>query len=165
MSFTRFNYDDARTIKKLEQSTGPGKYHLNVPGQGNNPMFISDPHIRMQKWGANNRFVFGGSLIDIDNDLRNQGNFLTKYHNCRTKNNITTSKISYPDKKTTVTEQSRVTHPVWKYRCLEQNHTYPLFLNPQENVCKHFNNNLNTRLLERDNYKPSLPVINNLINR
>ena len=38
------------------------------------------------------------------------------------------------------------------YRDLEQSRRYPLFLDPQENVCKHFHNNLSTRILERDKY-------------
>ena len=36
---------------------------------------------------------------------------------------------------------------------------YPLFLNPQENVCMRFHNNLNTRLLERDNFVPKVPCL------
>ena len=30
MSFCRFNYDDSRTIKKLQESTGFGRYALNM---------------------------------------------------------------------------------------------------------------------------------------
>jgi hypothetical protein len=30
-------------------------------------------------------------------------------------------------------------------------------LNPQENVCMPFQNNLNTQLLERDNFTPKIP--------
>ena len=53
MAFTRFNYDDCRTKKKLQESTGPGRYSLNMPGNGPTPCFFNDPQIRMQKWGAN----------------------------------------------------------------------------------------------------------------
>ena len=42
MSFTRFNYDDCRTQKILEESTGPGRYMLNKPGWGNKPCFFED---------------------------------------------------------------------------------------------------------------------------
>lgn len=31
MAFTRFNYDDARTKKKLQEATDSGRYVLNVP--------------------------------------------------------------------------------------------------------------------------------------
>ena len=30
MAFTRFNYDECRTKKKLQQQTGAGRYILNV---------------------------------------------------------------------------------------------------------------------------------------
>ena len=55
------------------------------------------------------------------------------------------------------TDQSRATHPVWEYRDLEQVDWWPMILNPQENVCKPFHNNLNTRLLEKDYWKPCVP--------
>ena len=37
MAFTRFNYDDCRTKKQLQQQTDPGRWILNVPGNGANP--------------------------------------------------------------------------------------------------------------------------------
>ena len=59
---------------------------------------------------------------------------------------------SYPEKKECMTQQSRASHPAWMYRALPQNREYPLFMNPQENTCMTFHNNLNTRLLERDHF-------------
>ena len=69
MAFTRFNYDECRTKKILQESTGPGRYILNTPGNGCKPCFINDPQIRMQGWGANLRSVPGGAPIDINSDL------------------------------------------------------------------------------------------------
>ena len=40
MAFTRFNYDDARTKKKLQEATDSGRYVLNVPGNGAEPTFF-----------------------------------------------------------------------------------------------------------------------------
>ena len=40
MAFCRYNYDDCRTKKKLQESTGPGRYILNVPGNGSDPCFF-----------------------------------------------------------------------------------------------------------------------------
>ena len=48
MAFTRFNYDECRTKKKLQQQTGPSRYILNVPGNGSKPCFMDDPQIRLQ---------------------------------------------------------------------------------------------------------------------
>ena len=57
MANTRFNYDECRTAKILQESTGPGRYLLNTPGPGCNPCFITDPHIRLQGIGPNLRTV------------------------------------------------------------------------------------------------------------
>ena len=83
MAFTRFNYDDARTKKKLQEATDSGRYVLNVPGNGAEPTFFDDPYIRVQKWGANLREVINGGPIDIDSDLSGRTRQLTKY--CSTK--------------------------------------------------------------------------------
>ena len=159
MAFTRFNYDKGRTQKNLQQATGPGRYILNVPGIGDKPAVFNDPQLRMQKWGGNLRGVYNGHPIDIDSDLKNVGKKLSKF-NCKEKSpnqSIKTFTNSYPISNKSLTDQSRTTHPSWLYRDLEQNHMYPLLLDPQENVCKHFHNNINTRLLERDTYVPEYP--------
>tara|TARA_B100001250_G_scaffold412063_1_gene442297 strand:+ start:1394 stop:1891 length:498 start_codon:yes stop_codon:yes gene_type:complete len=164
MAFTRFNYDESRTIKKLQESTGPGRYTMNVPGNGSNPCFFNDPQIRMQKWGANLHSVINGSAIDIDSDLKGTTRRLNKY--CKNKNfpfsGVPISqKNEYPTCEDALTDESRATHPAWQYRGLPQNREYPLFFNPQENTCLRFHNNLNARLLERDNFVPKIPCLNN----
>ena len=75
----RYNYDECRTKKKLQESTGPGRYLLNVPGNGSHPCFFNDPQIRLQKWGANLEQVVNGAPIDIDSDLTGRTRQLTKY--------------------------------------------------------------------------------------
>jgi hypothetical protein len=52
-----------------------------------------------------------------------------------------------------------VTNPAWWYRDLEQNHNYILPLNPQENTCIPFQNNLDTRILEKDYFVAKAPCI------
>ena len=162
MAFTRFNYDECRTKKKLQEATGPGRYALNMPGTGPTPCFFNDPQIRMQKWGANLENVINGAPIDIDSDLTGRTRQLTKY--CANKQFPfkgipVTQKVEYPICGDALTDESRATHPAWQYRALPQNREYPLFLNPQENVCMQFHNNLNTRLLERDNFIPKIPCL------
>ena len=162
MAFCRYNYDDCRTKKKLQESTGPGRYILNVPGNGSKPCFYNDPQIRMQKWGANLQSVINGAPIDIDSDLTGRTRKLTKYNSNKNFPNSgvpITQKVEYPICKDALTDESRATHPAWEYRALPQNREYPLFFNPQENVCLRFNNNLNTRLLERDNFVPKIPCL------
>ena len=160
MAFTRFNYDDARTKKKLQEATGPGRYILNVPGNaGDKPAVFNDPQIRMQKWGGNLKGVYNGHPIDIESDLKNVGRKLSKFCNKNRFPNkqVKTFNHNYPENNKAMTDQSRTTHPSWLYRDLEQNHMYPLLLDPQENVCKHFHNNISTRLMERDTYVPEYP--------
>jgi len=162
MSFTRFNYDPCRTRKLLQESTGPGRYMLNKPGNGCKPCFFQDPQIRQQGWGANLRQVPGGAPIDIDSDLLGLTRRLTK--DCAAaefpfSGVVRSVKVNYPTCTAPTTRQSRVTNPPWMYRDLEQTRWYPLFLNPQENVCKPFHNNISTRLLERDYYVPTIPCL------
>jgi hypothetical protein len=164
MSFTRFNYDECRTKKLLEESTGPGRYMLNKPGWGDKPCFFSDPQIRMQEWGANLRNVPLGAPIDIDGDLKGLTRHLSK--NCASKKFPTAGVVQSTKKDFKIcnkelTSQSRVTHPAFLYRDLEQSNRYPLFLDPQEHCCIPFHNNLNTRLLERDSFVPKIPCPSN----
>jgi len=154
MSNTRFFYDDCRTIKALQQSTDPGRYMLNVPGNGNKPAYVEDPYIRIQKWGANLRT----NCIGLESDLRG----LTRQvgRDCLGKDEykkkaIDSKSIAYPNCASLTTEQSRAIMPAWTARDLEQVDWYTLPLNPQENTCMPFLNNLSTRILEKDYYRNS----------
>lgn len=168
MAFTRYNYDECRTKKRLQESTGPGRYILNTPGTGtDNLYFFEDPHIRMQKWGANLPSNKSGHPIDILSDLDGRTRKYSKFCT-ETKYPFSgveqTQRLKYKTMKS-FTEESRVTHPAYLYRDLEQTRwEYPL-LNPQENVCIPFQNNINTRILEKDYYVPKLPTsLDNLLN-
>lgn len=158
MSFTRFNDDPCRIKKQLQESTGPGRYMLNKPGWGANPCFMDDPYIRMEQWGAN----LQTNTINLESDLMGLTRNLTK--DCKEnnyKNHVAkTEPIQYPTCNP-FTEQSRVTNPAWWYRDLEQNNRYILPLDPQENTCIPFQNNLNTRILEKDNFVATAPCIPN----
>jgi hypothetical protein len=153
MSFTRFKYDNCRTIKDLQQQTGEGRWILNVPGNGSNPCYIEDPQIIIQKWGANLRT----NTINLESELLGINRHLSK--DCLGKDNyknynVPNQAIKYPTCNNLFTEQSRATNPVWWYRDLEQvDWQYPP-LNPQVNVCIPFENNLSTRILEKDYFTP-----------
>ena len=167
MAFTRFNYDECITKKILQESTGPGRYMLNVPGNGCKPCLMADPQIRLQGWGANLRSVPGGAPIDINSDLLGITRQLKKdctmaeYPNAGV---VYSKTVRYPTCKAPITDQSRATNPAWltQEKTIYQYEFQPLFLNPQENVCKAFHNNLNTRLLERDNFVPKYPCVKDM---
>ena len=153
MACTRFKYDDARTKKELQQATDPGRWILNVPGNGAYPCYIEDPQIIIQKWGANLRT----NTIQLESDLQGVNRIISR--DCLgkdeyTKYNVPNEAIKYPTCSNLFTDQSRATHPAWWYRDVEQvAWEYP-FLNPQANTCLPFQNNLSTRILEKDYFTP-----------
>ena len=153
MAFTRFKYDDARTKKSLQQATDPGRWILNVPGNGSNPSYMEDPQIIVQKWGGNLRT----NTINLESELRGVNRQLTRdclgigeYQHY----NVTSEAIHYPSSSQLTTEQSRATNPAWWYRDAEQPNWQYLPINPQANVCLPFQNNLSTRILEKDYFTP-----------
>jgi hypothetical protein len=155
--FTRFNYDDARTKKALEQSTYTGRYMLNTPGQGVNLPFQEDAQVRMQAWGAN----LSNDAINVESDLRgltrrlNRDNLeMNRYDGPSA---AQYSPMSFPSADPFVNE-SRATHPAFLYRTVEMNRWEMPIHNPQSNLEKGFHDNIQTRMLEKDNYVPKVPV-------
>jgi len=147
MSFTRFHDDPCRIKKQLEISTGTGRYMLDKPGWGDKPCYMEDPYMRLQQWGANLRT----NTVNIDSDLRGLTRTLTRdcTENSFDKHEVNSKHKIYPDCNP-FTEQSRAIMPAWTVRDLEQVNFDILPLNPQENVCIPFHNNLSTRILEKD---------------
>ena len=65
MAFTRNMYDDKSTTEMLREQTHTNRYMLDVPGPGNNLLFMEDPFIRMQKWGGN----LMTNIVSVEGDL------------------------------------------------------------------------------------------------
>ena len=152
MSFTRFHDDPARITKQLEQSTFSGRYALDTPGPGINLPFYEDPQMRLQRWGAN----VMTNTVDLENDLRGMTRPLNRdllglndYKNT----GLDTSHVSYPVSNPMI-EESRASHPAWMYKDLEQTRWEYPWLNPQANLEKGFNDNIQTRILEKDYFTP-----------
>ena len=160
MAFTRFHDDPARQMKANQQSTGPGRWTLDVPGNGLTPCFALDPQIIPQKWGANlwsNSIDVQSGLLGIDKGLNRDclstdSNGINKYK--RLNINTYPMKNEYPvcDKFLT-TEQSRVIMPAWTARSVEQNNFDYLYSDPQKHTNMSFKNNVSTRILEKDNFQ------------
>ena len=159
MSFTRFHDEPDRIKKQLQQSTDVGRYVLNVPGPGDKPLYMEDPYIRAQMWAGN----IMTNTVDIETELRG----LTRRLNKDTHENYylsgdasvatrTNELIACPTRGGSSVEQSRATHPAWMLRDLEQDNWKMLHFDPQENVFMPFNNNLSTRILEKDHFVPSV---------
>ncbi len=155
MAFTRFHDDPCRINKQLQESTGIGRYMLNVPGNGSKPLYMDDPFIRMQKWGGNlmtNTINLESDLFGLSRNI-NRDDIKT---NDYILNAVKTEKQEYKSVNP-YTDQSRATHPAWEYRDLEQQNWSILPLNPQENTCFTFQNNLSTRILEKDTFVAKAP--------
>jgi hypothetical protein len=152
MAFTRFKYDNSRTIKELQQSTDPGRWVLNVPGNGTKPHYMEDPNIRIQKWGGN----LMTNHIDIENSLR--GITINNNKDCvdqsTYKKHVKSSeKIYYPTNSDLYVDQSRSTHPAWEYRTKEStNWLEPLQSVEEIQMIPHQSHQINTRNLEKDAY-------------
>lgn len=160
MAFTRFKYDDCRTKKSLQQATDPGRWILNVPGNGDKPCYMEDPQIIPQKWGANLRT----NTINLESDLLGVNRHSSR--DCLGKDeyqkfNVPNQAIQYPSCNQLTTEQSRATNPAWWYRDLEQTDWQYPPLNPQVNTCLPFESNLNTRILEKDYFTPKRDCVLN----
>jgi hypothetical protein len=152
MANTRFNYDDCRTMKRNQQATDPGRWILNEPGNGTQPFYVEDPYIRIQKWGGNLRT----NVVNLESDLRGVNRHLSRdcIQDVYQKFDVPNASIEYPSTAKLSTSQSRATDPAWWYREKEQVDWYYPPLNPQENTCMPFLNNLNTRILEKDYFVP-----------
>ena len=152
MSFTRFNYDSERSAKLLQESSDPGRWILNTPGNGTHPHYYEDPQIRAQKWGGNVRDSETGHVVDIASELDGRNRVQTRYGSIhRSGRPLDTSEKTYPSLKPYV-DETRATHPAMIYRDLEQvRWEYPL-LDPQANTCKPFHSDESTRIKQKNDF-------------
>lgn len=155
MSNTRFNYDKDRVAKKLQEATGPGRWCLNVPGNGTNPYFYEDPHIRLQQWGGNLLQPSSGHPIDISSYLQGRNDKQTKYGIEKQEKTMKINKKSYPTMKA-YTDETRASHPAFMYRDAFQDNFDYLIVNPQAHTEMPFTNNLSSRIVEKNNFIPRI---------
>jgi hypothetical protein len=147
MAQTSFRNDPARIKKEMEISTFQGRYQLSAPGPGIDMPFQEDPQIRLQSFGAN----LMTNTIAIENELMGRNKILTRDIQEYKKNITTSNLIKYKSESPFILE-SRSSLPAWSFRGLDQK--YQRFekpwINPQANIEKEFNDNIQTRLLEKD---------------
>jgi hypothetical protein len=155
MSFTRFHDDPDRIKKQLQQTTDIGRYMLNTPGPGDKPLYVEDPYIRPQYWAGN----IMTNTVDIETELRGMTRRLNKDtpENYYLSSDASTASrtnelIVCPTRAGSAVSQSRVTHPAWMLRDVEQDNWKMLHFDPQDNVFMPFRNNLSTRILEKDHF-------------
>ena len=135
---------NTRDLKRYVNTEYEINYFLNTPGNGSEPLYIDDPHIRLQKWGANLR----------ENTLSMNKEF-TQYRKEKTANLFLGELNNYSTFSNIFTDNQRLINPPWNIRDKDETIRrlhYPI-LDPQENVWKLFHNNIQTRILEKDNFK------------
>jgi hypothetical protein len=158
MSFTRFHDDPSRIKKQLEQSTYTGRYRLNTPGQGVDLPFLEDPQVRLQGWGAN----FSNNVVNLESDLfglsRQLNRDLVEINDYK-KNAEPLKQKKYVNLQPFI-EESRATHPAWLYKDMDHTRWETPYLNPLNGIELGFQHNIQTRILEKDNFIPEIPIVN-----
>jgi hypothetical protein len=156
MASTRFFHDPARVAAVLELQTQCGRYALNVPGNGVYMPYQEDVHTRLSKWGANldrNQIDLENDLIGLNRPPVSKDAFVRVYHNmpaayAKSAGEAFAAKYSTT---TPYTDESRATHPAWSYREASLERWETPFINPQANVELQFPNNIQTRIIEKNN--------------
>jgi len=162
MAFTRFHDDPLRLKKQAQISSFAGRYFLDTPGQGVDLPFLEDPNIRMQKWGANLR----NNTINLESDLYGLTRKTNRDYIGRNEHDlyaVNTTSNNYRNEQPYI-EESRATHPAWMYKDLEHSRWETPFLNPLNGLEKGFHENIQTRILEKDFFVPTIPVIDQMEN-
>ena len=138
MALTSIRNEPCRIKKELQEMTDTGRYQLTTPGPGANVGFVEDPHIRLQKWGANLRT----NTINSESALMGLTRPLTK--DCTVMNNpnyndgtvYTGSEALSYGTIAPSTEETRTIAPAWTLLDKQNTRLCNDFLhfNPQANV-------------------------------
>lgn len=146
MASTNIKNDPGRIKKQLEIMTGPSRWTMNVPGNGLDLPFITDPNIRMQEWGSN----FATNFVDIDNNLKGLGRNLTKECMSSQYKNIDIKSKSYPNKSFNVNTTS-ISNPAFNLRDSVNHRAFSITDDNHNNFYEiPFNTDLGTRMYEKD---------------
>ena len=156
MACTRLKNDRDVILWGQQKDLTGFEYMLNVPGNGTEPYYIEDPHIRLQKFGAN----ISSNIIDVNTNLMGLNRHIGRDCTQSEYKNYCYSKNIYKNNLEMITDESRTTYPAWQLRDLEQNNWNYLHKNPQNHTEITFANNLSSRIIEKDNYKREFPCIN-----
>jgi hypothetical protein len=150
MAFTRFHDDINRLTLEADMTSYANRYYMNPPGQGLDLPFLEDPQMRLQRWGANmrtNAVNLESELIGLSRPLNRDNIEKNEY----TKNMVSTESINYRNENPMI-DESRATHPAWMFRDIDNNRWEEPWINPQAGLEKEFPENIQTRILEKDNF-------------
>jgi len=187
MSFNRLNYDTGTYKQELNQSIGPGNYHLNQPPVSCTPCYPYPSTVRLQHSGDSvQKDIF---MIDVDSELsglfrKNSRNPKNKYIPCCDGVTCTSgepcgqggsagckSKLfnikrgqRFGDQNLkhwqdcfTPAEDTRLNNPACTLRGTGWNRWEWLCQDPQERIEMPFDWNVNNRIIVKDNHRPLIP--------
>lgn len=148
MASTRFSNDVGRQAYKMHVITGIGRYALDVPGPGADLGYVDDPHIRLQKWGAN----LWTDSSSLQSELSGRNRPLNR--DCISARPVppSASPNAYPVQTDLTTDQSRVILPAWQLRGEPQTYTSYYFDNPHRPVENPFRFGANTKRDVKDSF-------------
>ena len=147
MALTNIRNEPSRLELEMNQSTGTGRYMLNVPGPGDHMPMQDDPFIRLQKWGAN----YSPNLIYLENELRNQNHKLNRDELKYAYNKVAIKKPNFKAVNSK-TEQPRAMFPAWELLDRDITRWDYVHKNPQNHVFRTFENNISSRIEVKDKY-------------
>lgn len=152
MATTRLRNDPIRMKHEMEIFSFPGKYQLDVPGQGTELPFVEDPHMRLQYWGANRHT----NIVDIEGDLKGYTKKISRdYSGTDEYTRFLPSDaqpIKYPNYGKDTTEDTRHVLPPFLFRGIGNERFEEPFINPQAHTEIPFHHNLQTRIIEKDGF-------------
>ena len=157
MSFqSRLPFDNCTYKHNLKQSIGPGDYMLGTPQMNCRMCFSTDPALRVASGVSKCANI---PIIDVDSELKNitrpasdcpsEKYFPGAGKQCNLQN--------YQVCEALPTEDTRISNPTCTLRCTGWNRWEWLCQNPQDKALVPFDNNINNRLVVKDNHRPCVP--------
>ncbi len=180
MSFSKNIYDEESYQQSINQSVGPGSYHLGVPRVSCKPCFPTDPTIMLQGQGVSH--IKDTPLVDVSSELYGINRKLSKNINdqyipscpdsvCSSgevcgqgvvgtcaNGGHSNNTLEHMSDCSLPTEDTRLTNPPCNLRGTGWNRWQHLHTNPQANVEIPFNWNISNRILVKDNHRACIPT-------
>jgi hypothetical protein len=165
MSFNRLKYDNCETKKYNQESVGVGNYLYDTPIMCNN-CYNDNPRVINQKNGvsinSNVDWRFYHGPVDIESELFNINKAASR---CQDNNDFKNSLgkpnnlVNFPNCFFT-TEDTRLNNSAQNLRSTGWNRFDPLIFNPQEKINYPGLSMVPTRIIVKDNHRPSIVVPN-----
>jgi hypothetical protein len=157
-SMNRRRYDGCKTSDDLRVTTGPGRYQLDVPTGYCDATFAPEPTVHQQKWGASLKTDY--VKTDVESDLLNLNRPTTRMA-CNqydpTNNKVNAASTTHAKEMSFPQTHSRLVDPPCTGRSMGWNRWEWLCDNPQESVMIPFDNQITTRLQQKDQFRPLVP--------